>query len=219
MKKEKILYERIFEKLEGLFDKVIYEKSRGYESNPKPGIGDVDQIIKHYSSKCAMISLGAALKPGQMAVKSAVPEIVLGMKKQSEMIFDISAAYGKDDIMSREMLAGILFTGVTGSSYGLLEFKNDGYTIYENQKLFDNALYKTAKKISRMMFRSSFVRWLPGFSTVSSVLISGEVTRKIGTTTCDILSKGIEVNRINDDLSSTGGEAMSVSKEGNLVGY
>jgi hypothetical protein len=63
MKREKILQERIFEKLEGLFDKVIYERKLGYQSNPKPEVKDIDHIISHYSSKCAKISLGATLIP------------------------------------------------------------------------------------------------------------------------------------------------------------
>ena len=91
MKREKILHERIFEKLEGLFDKVIYEKTGGYKSNPKPKINDIDQIIRHYSSKCSRISLGASLIPGEWGVISGMPEIILGMKKQAEMIYDIAA--------------------------------------------------------------------------------------------------------------------------------
>ncbi|HJY64745.1 MAG TPA: hypothetical protein VJ455_11365 [Ignavibacteria bacterium] len=193
MKKEKILNERIFEKLEGLFDKVIYERKHGYESNPKPEVKDIDHIIRHYSSKCAKISIGATLMPGQWGVISAVPEIVLGMKKQAEMIYDVSAAFGKDNLMTPELLAGILLYSLSGESYGIIQQTNGKYVVNENTKLFDYALERVAKKIARMIFRSVLVRWLPGFSTVSQALISGRVTRKIGKSAAEILSSELEI--------------------------
>ena len=227
MKREKILQERIFEKLEGLFDKVIYERKHGYISNPKPEVRDIDHIIHHYSSKCAKISIGATLIPGQWGVISAVPEIVLGMKKQAEMIYDISAAFKKDDIMTHELLAGILLYTVSGESYGLLLKKNGSYMHYESQKLFDLALNKVAKKIARMIFRSALVRWLPGFSTVSQALISGRVTRKIGHVGSEILCSEIETIKIDDKTAQdidkltnfdwyTGNESAVKSHEENL---
>src|SRR4030095_1189181 len=198
MRKEKILQERIFEKLEGLFDKVIYERKHGYEANPKPGVGDIDHIIRHYSSKCAKLSLGTALIPGQWGVISAVPEIVLGMKKQAEMIYDISAAFRKDKQMSHILLAGILLFAVSSESYGLLRYENGKYVLNQSQILFDSALNKVAKKIARQIFRSSLVRWLPGFRTVSEALISGRVTRRIGSVAADILHVDIEVTKLNE---------------------
>jgi hypothetical protein len=226
MKREKILQERIFEKLEGLFDKVIYERKHGYISNPKPEVKDIDHIIHHYSSKCAKISIGATLIPGQWGVISAVPEIVLGMKKQAEMIYDISAAFKKDDVMTRELLAGILLYAASGESYGLLLKKNGSYMHYESQKLFDMALNKVAKKIARMIFRSALVRWLPGFGTVSQALISGRITRKIGMAASEILCTEIDVVKIEDkngpDVSSIidpdwlkGNESVTNSIENN----
>jgi len=193
MKKEKILNERIFEKLEGLFDKVIYERKHGYESNPRPNVKDIEHIVRHYASKCAKISIGATLMPGQWGVISAVPEIVLGMKKQAEMIYDISAAYKKDDLMTRELLAGILLYSISGDSYGLIQMINGKYVVNVNKTLFDFALAKVAKRIARMIFRSALVRWLPGFSTVSQDLISGRVTRNIGKTASEILSAEMEI--------------------------
>lgn len=193
MKKEKLLQERIFEKLECLFGKVINERNNGYGSNPKPCAGDIDHIIRHYSSKCARISIGATLIPGQWGVIQAVPEIVLGMKKQAEMIYDISAAHNKDNIMTPEMLAGILLYSATGDSYGLLICNGKKFVLNENHLLFELALNKVAKKIAKQILRSIFVRWLPGFSTVSQSLISGRVTRRIGTTASEILSGEIEI--------------------------
>ncbi|HEY3251182.1 MAG TPA: hypothetical protein VGK25_08695 [Ignavibacteria bacterium] len=198
MKREKILQERIFEKLEGLFDKVIYERKHGYEANPKPDIKDIEHIIRHYSSKCAKISLGATLIPGQWGVISAVPEIVLGMKKQAEMIYDISAAYKKDKIMSHEMLAGILLFAASGESFGLLRYENGKYILNQSHKLFDSALNKIAKKIARQILRSVLVRWLPGFGTVSQALISGRVTRRIGNVASDILTGDIQIVEFKD---------------------
>jgi len=193
MKREKILQERIFEKLECLFGKVIYERNNGYGSNPKPGVGDIDHIIRHYSSKCARISIGATLIPGQWGIIQAVPEIVLGMKKQAEMIFDISAAHKKDHLMSPEMLAGILLYSFTGESYGLLTQSGKKFVLNETHFLFDLALNKVAKKIARQILRSALVRWLPGIGTVSQALISGKVTRRIGAAAAEILSGDIEI--------------------------
>ena len=193
MKREKILTERIFEKLECLFSKVIFERNNGYSSNPKPGVDDIDHIIRHYSSKCARISIGAQLIPGQWGVIQAVPEIVLGMKKQAEMIYDISAAYKKDKLMSPEMLAGILLYSSTGDGYGLLSHDGDKCILNENHSLFELALNKVAKKIAKQILRSTLVRWLPGIGTVSQSLISGKVTRRIGASASDILSGEIEI--------------------------
>jgi hypothetical protein len=199
MKKEKILRERIFEKLEGLFDKVIYERKHGYESNPKPELDDIEHIIRHYSSKCARISIGATLLPGEWGIISAVPEIMLGMKKQAEMVYDISAAHKKDNLMTREVLAGVLLQSLTGESYGLVKKTNSNFIINENKKIFDYALAKFARRISRMIFRSALVRWLPGFSTVSQTLISGRVTRNIGSDASDIFGGNIEIIKSTDE--------------------
>jgi hypothetical protein len=193
MKKEKLLQERIFEKLECLFSKVINERNNGYGCNPKPGLSDIDHIIRHYSSKCARISIGATLIPGQWGIIQAVPEIVLGMKKQAEMIFDISAAYKKDRMMTPELLAGILLYSSAGESYGLLTCTGKKYVINEKHSLFEDALNKVAKKIAKQILRNTFVRWLPGIGTVSQALISGKVTRRIGATASEILSNEIEI--------------------------
>jgi hypothetical protein len=198
MKREKILQDRITDKLEGLFDKVIFERKNGFESNPRPDIKDIDHIIRHYSSKCSKISIGAAFIPGQLGAISTVPEILLGMKKQAEMIFDISAAFKKDDTMTPELLAGILLYSVSGDSYGLLLKKNGSYIHYESRKVFDLALNKAAKKIARMIFRSFIIRWLPGIGSVSHALISGSVTRKIGNTASEVLCSEIETVKIAD---------------------
>jgi len=204
MKKEKLLQERIFEKLEGLFSKVIFERNNGYGSNPKPGLGDIDHIVRHYSSKCARISIGATLIPGQWGIIQAVPEIVLGMKKQAEMIYDISAAHNKDILMTPEMLAGILLYSASGDSYGLLTCTGKKFVLHENHLVFELALNKIAKKIARQILRSKLVRWLPGFGTVSQSLISGKVTRRIGATASEILSGEIEIVKdIEDDTDST----------------
>ena len=203
MKKEKILRERIFEKLEVMFDKVIYERKHGYESNPKPCVKDIEHIVRHYASKCAKISIGATLMPGQWGVISAVPEIVLGMKKQAEMIYDISAAYKKDNLMTPELLAGILLYSLSGESYGLVQKTNSKFAVNVNKTLFEFALAKVAKRIARMIFTSVLVRWLPGFGTVSQALISGRVTRKVGQFAIDFLSNNFEVVESNDYLEKT----------------
>ena len=115
------LQSKLAEKMLGLFELVVSDRSSHFAKHPDkiPDEKSVPSIINSYSVTNAAISGGASLVPGPWGMVAVIPEIAVVIRNQLAMIYDVGMAYGKSEVLNKELLAGILITAM-GSSAGSL---------------------------------------------------------------------------------------------------
>ena len=107
---------QITEKLESAFESVVNQKNEFYQSNPEkiPEIGSVGKLISSAALTNSAVSGGASLIPGPYGMLAVIPEIILVTRNQISLIYDIAAAHGKKDLMTKE-LAAMVFVSALGA--------------------------------------------------------------------------------------------------------
>lgn len=106
-----VLQNKLAEKMMGLFDFVVSDRSGHYAKHPDkiPDKKSVPSIINAYSMTNAAISGGVNLVPGPWGLVAIIPEITYVIRNQLAMIYDVGMAYGKSTVLNKELLAGVLF--------------------------------------------------------------------------------------------------------------
>ena len=85
---------QLAEKMMGLFDLVVSDRSKYYQNNPDkvPDPASVPSIISSYGTTNMAITGGISLIPGPWGMAAAVPEVTLVIRNQLAMIYDIGMA-------------------------------------------------------------------------------------------------------------------------------
>lgn len=112
---------QLAEKIIGLFDLVVSDRSKYYRDNPDkvPNPASIPSIISSYSNMNMVASGGISLIPGPWGMAAAIPEVALLIRNQLAMIYDIGMAYDKSKVLNKELLAGV-FLSALGTSAGTL---------------------------------------------------------------------------------------------------
>lgn len=219
---EKSLSERmqdeVSEKLQGTFDSVIQSKNKHYQENPQdiPGEQMIDYLIKSVSLKNAAISGAASLIPGPWGMLAVVPELVLVIKNQIELIYDIGAAYGKRDVMTKELVLGI-FISTMGSSAGSLFVLHGGKYFVKRASLqvFQRLIAILGGRVTQQAIKSAISKWLPGIGAAAMAAWTNYLTRQIGKKAKEILQHDIVLDdtAIISECAETNSEPVKENNE------
>jgi uncharacterized protein (DUF697 family) len=187
---------QLAEKMIGLFDLVVSDRSKYYREQPDkvPNPASVQSIINSYSVINAAISGGASLVPGPWGMVAVIPEIAAVIRNQLAMIYDIGMAYSKSQVLNKELLAGV-FLSAMGTSTGALLVMQGGKVIVRRVSLrvFQRIVMLLAGKVTQQMLRSIVSKWLPVIGAAAMAAWSNYITRQIGKKAVEILEKPIEI--------------------------
>lgn len=191
------LQAQLADKMMGLFDLVISDRSKHYDKNPEK-ISDknsVPVIIKSYSIANAAISGGVSLIPGPWGMAAAVPEIAAVIRNQLAMIYDIGMAYGKKDVLTRELLAGVLLTAM-GAGAGTLLVMHGGKVLVKRATLrvFQRIILILAGKVTQQLLKSMISKWLPVVGAAAMAVWSNYLTRQVGKKAVEIFEQELELS-------------------------
>ena len=182
------------EKLESAFDSVVKQKNEYYQSNPLkvPEKGSVSSLIGSVALANSAISGGASLVPGPWGMLAVVPELVLVIRNQIGLIYDIAAANGQKDVMTKE-LAAMIFASGMGTSVGGLAVVHGGKYLVKRASLqvFQKIVILLGGKITQQALKSAVSKWLPGVGAVAMAAWTNYMTRQIGKKASEIFSSGI----------------------------
>ncbi|MEN9307092.1 MAG: hypothetical protein RL173_1024 [Fibrobacterota bacterium] len=172
------------------------ESRSNFFSNPKnkkPEATDIPAIIASYSMKNAIISGGATIIPGPWGMAGSIPEIGMLMKNQISMIYDIGVAYGKEDCMSKELVAGIMMSSA-GSIGGKLLIVQGERLIVKRVSLraFQKAVELFGSRVLQQMLKSVISKWLPFVGALAMATWSNYSTKLIGRLAAELLNKKID---------------------------
>lgn len=187
---------QLAEKMMGMFDLVMSDRSKYYKNNPDkvPAPTSVPSIISYYGNGNALVSGGISLIPGPWGMAAAVPEVALVIRNQLAMIYDIGMAYGKGQVLNKELLAGI-FLSAMGTSAGVLVIMHGGKVLVRRVSLrvFQRVVIFMAGKVTQQMVKSLISKWLPVIGAAAMAAWSSYTTRLIGKKAVEILENSIEV--------------------------
>lgn len=184
------------EKLMGTFDLVISGRSKYYNENPDkiPTPAAVPSIIALYSTKNMAVSGGISLIPGPWGMAAAVPEVAIVIANQLYMIYDIGMAYGKSQVLNKELLAGVFLSAMGAGAGGLLVMHGGKVLVRRVAlRVFQRIILLLAGKVTQQMLKSLISKWLPIIGAAAMAAWSYYMTRQIGNKAIEILEKPVEI--------------------------
>lgn len=184
----------------------VIESRTNYYANPKnkkPEVADIPGIISSYSLKNAVVSGGATILPGPWGMAGSIPEIGILMRNQIAMIFDIGVAYGKEDSMTKELVAGIMMSSAGSIGGKLLIVQGERLIVKRvSLRMFQKAIELFGSRVLQQMLKSVISKWLPFVGALAMATWSNYSTKLIGRLAADLLKKRIEeVDQSNSDVS------------------
>ena len=191
---ENTLQNKLAEKMMGVFELVVSDRSGHFAKHPDkiPDKKSVPSIINSYSITNAAISGGASLVPGPWGMVAVIPEIAAVIRNQLAMIYDVGMAYGKSQVLTKELLAGILITAM-GSSAGSLLIMQGSKVLVKRVALraFQRIIVILAGKVTQQALKSAISKWLPGVGAAAMAIWSNYLTRQVGKKAIEIFEKEI----------------------------
>jgi len=188
------LQNKLAEKMMGVFELVVSDRSGHFANHPDkiPDKKSVPSIINSYSVTNAAISGGASLVPGPWGMVAVIPEIAAVIRNQLAMIYDVGMAYGKSQVLNKELLAGVLITAM-GSSAGSLLVMQGGKVLVKRVALrvFQRIITMLAGKITQQALKSAISKWFPGVGAAAMAVWSDYLTRQVGKKAIEIFEKEI----------------------------
>lgn len=189
------MQEKLTEGLESAFEMVHTSKHEHYLKNPQdiPSVREIDSLIKVAATKNAAISGASSLIPGPWGMVAVVPELIAVMRLQIGLIYDIGAAYGKKDVLTKELALGI-FVSALGSSAGSVLVIRGGTVLVKRASLrvMQTMIAMLGGKIAQGAIKSAVAKWLPGVGAAAMAAWSAYMTKQIGEKAKEIMQKEIE---------------------------
>lgn len=196
-------------------ENVKLDREKHFESNAKPEISDVKNIISSYGNKNASVTavsgvVGMAPIPG-LGMIASIPEIIKVTQNQINMIYDIAKAHNKEESLTKELILGVLIGSVGNSAISLI-------TIHGGKVLTKRAGARVIQKLAQVLgkeilqktVKSMASKYVPIIGAVAMASWSKYSTHKIGEKAVEIFSKEIliveeeildvEVEAITDSL-------------------
>ena len=191
------MQEKITDGLQGAFESVLESRNSYYQENPGkiPSRGDVNALIRSYVTQNAAISGSASLIPGPFGMLAVVPELLLVIRNQIALIYDIGAAYGQKEMMTRELLLGI-FVSAAGTGAGSVLVVRGGQVLVKRASLrvLQKLIAVLGGRITQQALKSAISKWLPGIGAAAMAAWTGYLTNQIGKKAIEIFQHEI----IND---------------------
>lgn len=198
------MQEEIASRIDDAFDVVIKQKEEYYLKNPSkiPNLSEIDSLISNCALKNSAISGGSSLIPGPWGMAAVIPELVLVIRNQISLIYDIGAAHGKKDLMNKELMVSVFLYAMGSTAGGLLVVHGGKYFVKRaTLRIFQKLIAILGGKITQQALKSAISKWFPGVGAAAMAAWSNYSTRQIGKKAQEILSSEIEVE-INEIRNS-----------------
>ena len=182
-------------KLEEAFAAVVNQKNDYYQKNPSkiPEKSAINSLISSVALTNSAVSAGSSLIPGPWGMLAVVPELVLVIRNQIALIYDIAAANGKRNLMTKE-LAAMVFASALGTGVGGLVAVHGGKYLIKRTSLgvFQKIVLVLGGKITQQALKSTVSKWLPGVGAIAMGVWTNYMTRQIGNKANEIFSSEIQ---------------------------
>lgn len=186
--------EQITEKLGDAFESVVKQKNEYYQGNPQkiPDVNSISSLISSTALMNSAISGGSSLIPGPYGMLAVVPEIILVIRNQISLIYDIAAAHGKKDLMTKELAAMVFLSGMGAGAGSLIVVHGGKYLVRRaSLRVFQRLIAMLGGKVTQQALKSTISKWLPGVGAAAMAAWTNYLTRQIGKKAHEIFSSEI----------------------------
>ena len=186
----------------GVFDGAAEAQRRRFEAHPetRPQASEVDGIISYYSNLNAGISGALSLVPGPLGMAAAIPEILLVIRNQVKMVYEIGVAYDKDEVLTRELLLGITMSAAGVGTIGLVAMHGSKVIVKRaSLRVLQKMVGLLAGKITQQVLKSMVAKWVPFLGAAAIAVWTRYTTASIGRTAKQVLQLDITVE--HDDVA------------------
>lgn len=187
--------QKITDALHSAFDHVIDNRSSYFENNPGkvPTQGSTKSIIQSYTRNNSIISGGSSLIPGPWGMAAVVPELILVIRNQIQMVYDIGVANGKQAQITKELLIGIFITAA-GSSAGSMITIQGGKILVRRASLrvIQKLVAMLGGRITQQAAKSAISKWVPIIGAGAMATWTGYMTNNIGKKADELFKLDIE---------------------------
>lgn len=180
----------------GLFESVVHERQEFYRNNPekRSKYKEAEQIVATYALTNAGIAGAMNIIPGPWGMTAVIPEIIIIIRNQLKMIYDIGIALGQPEYkLTKEVLLGIMTSATGTASTGMLTIHGGKVLVKRSSlRVMQKIIAMLGGRISQRMLKSVVSKWLP---VVGAVAMAGWInysTKKIGKIASHILINEIE---------------------------
>ncbi len=177
-------------------ENVKLDREKHFESNAKPEISDVKNIISSYGNKNASVTavsgvVGMAPIPG-LGMITSIPEIIKVTQNQINMIYDIAKAHNKEKALTKELILGVLIGSVGNSAISLITIQGGKVlTKRAGARVIQKLVQILGGKILQQTAKSVASKYVPIIGAVAMASWSKYSTHKIGEKAVEIFSKEI----------------------------
>ena len=191
------LQAQLAEKMIDLFDLVVSDRRSYFAENPDkiPDEESSGSIINSYSAINGSVSGAMGLVPGPWGMVAVIPELLIVIRNQLAMIYDIGMAHGKSKVLTKELLAGIFITAMGASAGSLLVLHGNKVLVSRvTLRVFQKTVYLLAGRVTQQALKSAISKWLPIVGAAAMATWSIWMTQQTGKKAKEVFSKDIEVS-------------------------
>jgi uncharacterized protein (DUF697 family) len=189
--------QKLSDGLMGLFELVISSRRGYYAQHPEsiPTRESVGAIIDSYSTKNAVISGGFNLVPGPWGLVGIVPELTIIFRNQLTLIYDIGMAYGKSEVLTKELLAGVLLDAFGVGAGSVFVMQGSKLIVKRvSLRVFQRIVALLAGRVTQQALKSALSKWVPVLGAAAMAAWVHYMTKKVGRKAVQILSQDISVD-------------------------
>lgn len=191
---ESKMVDAVRNKLLDLFDTARTQRHTYYQEHPerRPTPADVPGIIKRAARVNAAISGGLTLIPGPFGWFTVVPELLVIVRNQVAMTYDIGVAYGKEGILDRDLLLGVSLAGSGAGLVGFIQTDETGSIVKRpTVRIAQKLSGILARTLVKRLLRVFFGHWVPVVGAVAVAVATRQLTLSMGREAKEIFSKEI----------------------------
>jgi uncharacterized tellurite resistance protein B-like protein len=199
--------QKLSDGLMGLFELVISNRRGYYALHPDkiPTRESVGSLVDSYSATNAAISGGFNLVPGPWGLVGIIPELTLIFRNQLMLIYDVGMAHGKSEVLTKELLAGVLLDAF-GIGAGSLFVMQGSKLIVKRVSLrvFQRIVALLAGRVTQQALKSALSKWVPVLGAAAMAAWVHYMTKKVGRKAAEVLSQDVSVDETECDQDEAG---------------
>jgi uncharacterized protein (DUF697 family) len=133
---------------------------------------------------------------------AAIPEVVVVVRNQVKLVYDIGIASGKsDDVMTRELLLGITMSATGVGTIGLLTLQGSKVLVKRTSlRMFQKLVALFAGKVIQQVLKSMLAKWLPIIGAGAIAAWTRYSTAAVGKRAREIFGLDIEFQPADENL-------------------
>jgi len=164
------------------------------KDSDRPSSNGAQSIVKEYTLKCGSVSFVAGLPPGPWGMLTIIPDIVMVLRLQTEMLAKLSVAFNKEKVVSKELVLYMLFQGVGAAGISFVTVKVGQLIVKRaSTRIIQRMVAMLGGRILQRAVARAAARYIPIIGPSVMAGWVGYMTRKIGNVAIDLLSRDIVI--------------------------